>query len=524
VAVITVTSLGDTTDAGDGVLTLREAAAQANSGDTIEFDASLSGGTVVLTQGRVTIDNGVTLDGNIGSASHQADITLDANGAEALRILNDATVRSLNITGGAANSSIRPVIDIEGGVLQYCEVYGNSATGYDIISMDGTSSNPAEILDCAIYNNTNSGAGDQIVSCSGTAFGTIANTSIVGNTSTGNLSSGGVAAYSGGTLTVINATITGNSGSANGAGGAYASSGGTVNLINSIVSGNSGVETRSSSGGSVNDVSGNVINGTDALIFANLTGTGGTLADNGGPVQTVALLNSVTNPALDIAAAAGGLTRGANGHPYFDVAGAGNDGSNFVDAGAFELCFAAGTLIATPNGERRVEDLRLGDEVVSASGRALPVKWIGRQTVMPRFRPVERLGLVRLSKGSLGSGLPQTDLTVTADHGMLVDGVICHAGALVNGTTITRVPLAEMGDSYTVYHIETDAHEIILANGAPAETFIDNVSRRVFDNFGEFEALYGDVPEMAELPYPRAMSARQVPERIRARLSPARVA
>jgi hypothetical protein len=101
---------------------------------------------------------------------------------------------------------------------------------------------------------------------------------------------------------------------------------------------------------------------------------------------------------------------------------------------------------------------------------------------------------------------------------MLVDGIICHAGALENGTTITRVPLSEMGETYTVYHIETDAHEIILANGAPAETFIDNVSRRAFDNFAEFDALYGDEPEMEELPYPRAMSARQVPGWIRSRL------
>ena len=76
-----------------------------------------------------------------------------------------------------------------------------------------------------------------------------------------------------------------------------------------------------------------------------------------------------------------------------------------------------------------------------------------------------------------------------------------------------------MGERYTVYHIETDSHEIILANGAPAEIFIDNVSRRAFDNYAEFEALYGDVSEMQELPMPRAMSARQVPIHIRNQLS-----
>ena len=101
---------------------------------------------------------------------------------------------------------------------------------------------------------------------------------------------------------------------------------------------------------------------------------------------------------------------------------------------------------------------------------------------------------------------------------MLVDGVLCEAGALVNGTTISRVPLSEFGDSYKVYHVETEAHEIIFANGAPAETFVDNVSRRAFDNFSELEALHGEPPEMKELPYPRASNARHLPERIKRRL------
>ena len=102
---------------------------------------------------------------------------------------------------------------------------------------------------------------------------------------------------------------------------------------------------------------------------------------------------------------------------------------------------------------------------------------------------------------------------------MLVDGVLCQAEALVNGTTITRVPLSELGESYTVYHVETEAHEIILANGSPSETFIDNVSRRAFDNYAEFEALHGEnPPEMKELPYPRASNARHLPWRIRSSL------
>jgi len=191
---------------------------------------------------------------------------------------------------------------------------------------------------------------------------------------------------------------------------------------------------------------------------------------------------------------------------------------------SFTACFAAGTGIETPTGLVSVEDLTTGDLVLNAEGDAVAVKWIGRQTISTRFGPADRLMPVRMKAGSLGDGLPHTDLTVTADHGMLVDGVICHAGTLVNGTTIARVPLAEMGETYTVYHIETDAHEIILANGAPAETFIDNVSRKVFDNYAEFETLYGDVPEMRELSYPRAMSMRQVPNHVLARLAGNKVA
>ena len=178
-------------------------------------------------------------------------------------------------------------------------------------------------------------------------------------------------------------------------------------------------------------------------------------------------------------------------------------------------CFLTGTLIAQSSGEIPVEALRGGDEILGANGEFLTVKWIGRQTVSTRFGPADRLRPVRFAIGSLGNGLPHSELTVTADHAMLVDGVLCNASTLVNGATITRAPLAEMGESYTVYHIETEAHEIILANGAATETYIDHTSRRAFDNYAEYEALYGDETAMQELPIPRISSARQLPVAIR---------
>ena len=182
------------------------------------------------------------------------------------------------------------------------------------------------------------------------------------------------------------------------------------------------------------------------------------------------------------------------------------------------LCFLKGTSIDTPDGEVAVETLQIGDLVRTGSTQCAPVKWIGRQTVMTRFQPADRLMPVRFAAGSLGDGLPHTDLTVTSDHAMLVDGVLCHAGALVNGTTINWVPLAELDDSVTYYHVETENHDVILAEGAAAETFIDYLDRCGFDNYQEYLDLYGAERVIHEMPLPRISAGRLVPGAIKALL------
>ena len=66
------------------------------------------------------------------------------------------------------------------------------------------------------------------------------------------------------------------------------------------------------------------------------------------------------------------------------------------------VCFLSGTLIATPDGERKVETLEAGDMVLAASGCPVPVNWLGRQTVSTLFGPAERLMPVRFAAGSIG--------------------------------------------------------------------------------------------------------------------------
>lgn len=178
-------------------------------------------------------------------------------------------------------------------------------------------------------------------------------------------------------------------------------------------------------------------------------------------------------------------------------------------------CFLSGTLIATPDGSAVVEGLSIGDLVVTTEGRAAPVKWIGRQTIMPVFGVPEQRRPVIVAKGALAENVPERDLRLTSDHALLINGMLVQAGSLVNGTTIRRMTLAELGHQFTVYHIELEKHDLILAEGAAAETFVDNVSRRKFDNYAEFEALYGHETLIEEIKLPRVKAYRQLPASIR---------
>lgn len=185
-----------------------------------------------------------------------------------------------------------------------------------------------------------------------------------------------------------------------------------------------------------------------------------------------------------------------------------------VSTDDFVVCFLAGTRITTPGGETPVEDLAIGDLVVTADGRTAPVKWVGVQTVVSVFADPLRSFPVRITAGALGEDLPARDLLVSPDHALMLDGLLVQAGALVNDATIVRE--AAMPERFTYFHIELARHDLVLAEGVPAETFLDTVTRRRFDNFAEYLARYGDAgPVLAEVPAPRIKSARQLPQALR---------
>lgn len=193
-------------------------------------------------------------------------------------------------------------------------------------------------------------------------------------------------------------------------------------------------------------------------------------------------------------------------------------GSITLDPSPYPVCFAPGTRIATPDGDRTVETLAIGDLILTETGAAVPITWIGRQTIT-KFFAGTRAQPVRIRAGALGQGSPYADLTVTGNHGILLDGLVIDAGALVNGSTIDWVPLAGLPERVVYYHIETEAHDVIFANGAAAETFVDYVGRQAFDNYAEYLELFGSDRVVSEMQAPRISAQRLVPRAIKERLN-----
>lgn len=176
------------------------------------------------------------------------------------------------------------------------------------------------------------------------------------------------------------------------------------------------------------------------------------------------------------------------------------------------MCFLEGTLIATPDGARAVEALRPGDLVLTGAGQAEPVRWMGVRKMAARFADKLRAYPVRVAAGALAEGVPVRDLLISPEHALLVEGILVNAGALVNGTSITRE--TDMSEHFTYYHVELSSHALVLAEGAAAETFVDNADRMHFDNWDT----HPDQLAIAEMNLPRAKSHRQVPDALRGKL------
>lgn len=189
-------------------------------------------------------------------------------------------------------------------------------------------------------------------------------------------------------------------------------------------------------------------------------------------------------------------------------------------------CFAAGTLIDTPDGPGCVETLRPGDPVLTSGGETRIVRWVARTVIWfsekgdpAHLRPI----LIRA--GAFGPGRPSRDLRVSPQHRLVSSNlwndvhfgssdVLVAAKHFVNGNTVVRDDLC---GSVEYVHVLLDQHEILVSNGLPSESYhpgpmtIAALDRDLRDELFEiFPELDGGLRAFGEscLPVLRAWEAR----------------
>ena len=231
------------------------------------------------------------------------------------------------------------------------------------------------------------------------------------------------------------------------------------------------------------------------VITANQTASAGTFGDEAAPIAGFTTGDVIDDQAL-VSGATLALTSAASGSnelvnitsggaivETFDFAAGTNIAALRLGAdanGNAEIlpCLCPGTLILTDEGEKPVEDLHVGDRVVTTAGDVEPIRWIGRRSYTGRTLAARHALLpIRIKAGALAEATPRRDLLVSPLHAMLIDGLLVPAHALVNGASIVRETAVS---SLSYIHIELDRHETIWAEGAATETFVDDDGRFVF--------------------------------------------
>lgn len=157
-------------------------------------------------------------------------------------------------------------------------------------------------------------------------------------------------------------------------------------------------------------------------------------------------------------------------------------------------CLLAGTRIMTPTCEVPIEQLKLGDLVVTKDGTPRGIRWISR-TIFERDVGAlwaEDVRPIRIAKDAIGPGCPHSDLYLSPAHMLYLNGVLIPAGDLVNGRTIVAVSPDAVRLEY--FHVELDRHDVLIAEGAPCESLLATAARRSDSaNADEYSALYGSL-------------------------------
>ncbi|HEX3864938.1 MAG TPA: Hint domain-containing protein [Stellaceae bacterium] len=517
-------------------VTLIDSGSLVNAG-TLDFEGVLvpQGGTLNNTG---TILNGVYASG--GAAIVVNSGTID-DAAQAVDLINGGTV--VNTAGGVisggflggisiyaaagivTNSGTITTGDSGPGIGIYLQTGGrvSNAAGGLIVGADGIySAQGGSVANAAGGVISGVGYGIGVAGGSGTVVnaGTIIATGTINGTDTGN--GVGVMLKNGGTL-IDTGTINSNDRAvAFGRSGVYEKPGNNLLVLENgyqLVGTAQGstspgvtntVELRGAAGALNVNFNGLTLNNFGTVAFGAASGNSETLtlADTASLPGTISSFNQLRDiiDLTQIGPVEASATLGAGNHLV--VSNGSQSVSLQLDGGDYSsvhwltrpdgtggtdvavACYCRGTRVRTPHREMRVEELAIGDLLVTLSGEAKPIRWIGRRAYNGRFVAGNRAVLpICIKSDAITKGVPARDLWVSPEHSLFIDDVLVQAKHLINNVTVVRNTNIE---EVEYFHIELESHDVIYADGAPAETFVDCENRLMFANGAEYARLYPD--------------------------------
>lgn len=176
--------------------------------------------------------------------------------------------------------------------------------------------------------------------------------------------------------------------------------------------------------------------------------------------------------------------------------------TNSLGTSAVLVCFLSGSMIRTSKGDVAVEDIQIGDQVVTFDWRnnqdvIRPVIWTGKGHCKVRFDlPDDEAGWpVRVIKNAISDGVPYKDMLITAEHCLFFRDRFVPVRMLVNGVSIFY---DKSITSYDYYHVETEQHSVITADGMLTESYLDTGNRSSFRQEGKIATLRGAVKNWAD--------------------------
>jgi hypothetical protein len=208
---------------------------------------------------------------------------------------------------------------------------------------------------------------------------------------------------------------------------------------------------------------------------------------NGGTIDLPNVANAsitdlkYTGSTLDVIGDSGTLAALDLPGPFFS-----NSFTHGVDAGTGTFittevipCFLPGTLIRTERGDVAVEALSVGDMVVTLGGGKRRLCWIGTGRTKVKCGARGPATPIIVRKGALADNVPYMDLRITKGHSLFLDGVLIPAEFLINHRSILWDDVTQ---NVHVFHLELDEHDVLIANGAAAESYRDDGNRWLFGN------------------------------------------